>query len=263
MKIALGASIAALLVLASCRDAKSTSRPELNVYAAASLRDVLTAQEPLLERECDVDVVFNFGSSGDLARQITAAGKADVFFSAGDKEMADLVRQGLVDEATKRQFVSNQLVVIEAIDVQSAFESPFRATNLTAPGVARISLADTQTVPAGRYAKAWLESVGVWPAVSSRVLPGVDVRAALAAVESGSAQVGIVYATDAVLSQRVRVVFAVPLDEGPRIVYPLAALARRPLEKQAQTFVTALSSGTTRAAFARFGFVVTAESHSR
>src|SRR6185295_13267946 len=147
-----------------------------------STRDALHALEPAYEKEHAVDLVFNFGSSGDLSKQIVAAGMADVFLSADDKEMDKVAEAKLVAEGTRRALLSNQLVVIEPADAPSIFASPFTPAQLADPKVERLSLGNVESVPAGRYAKAWLEKVGAWSAVSARVLPGVDARAALAAV---------------------------------------------------------------------------------
>lgn len=230
-------------------------RAELMVYAAASTRDAVQALEADYERTHAVDLVFNFGSSGDLAKQIIAAAKADVFLSAGVKELDQVDAAQLVEPGTRKDLLSNQLVVIEPADAPSAFTQPFAPAQLGGAHVRQLSLANVETVPAGRYAKAWLEKAGVWKSVEARVLPGIDVRAALAAVESAGAQAGIVYRTDATLSRKVRVVFTVPASDAAPIVYPVAALAGRPHAAEARAFVAFLASPAARDAFARFGFL--------
>lgn len=229
---------------------------ELMVYAAASSRDVLAALEADLEKAHGVDLVFNFGSSSDLANQILAAAQADVYLSADEREMDRLEAAGLLAEGTRRSLLSNQLVVIEPADPRAPLPRPFTPTALTTPAVERLSLGNVETVPAGRYAKAWLERVGVWAAVEPRVLPGVDVRAALAAVESGAADAGIVYRTDAARSTRAKVVFEVPLAEGPKISYPIAAIAGRPGREVAEALLASLTQPAAAAVFDRFGFLV-------
>lgn len=228
---------------------------EVFVYAATSTRDVLQSLEAPYEREHGVDLVFNFGSSGDLSSQIVAAAKADVFLSADEKEMDKVGEARLLAPGTRRVLVSNQLVVVEPADGPSLFRVPFSPSQLADPRIQRLSLGNVETVPAGRYAKAWLEKAGVWSAVAERVLPGVDVRAALAAVESGGAQAGIVYKTDAAGKKKVRVVFEVPIEQGPKISYPVAAIAGRPAENEARAFVEFLASPAGGKAFERFGFV--------
>jgi molybdate transport system substrate-binding protein len=252
----------ALFVAACSREASPTTaagtppsvRVEVVVYAATSTRDALQDLEGAYERDHGVDLVFNFGSSGDLAKQIVAAAKADVFLSADEREMDNVEQARLLAPGTRRALFSNQLVVIEPADGATLFSEPFDAAQLASPRVERLSIGRPETVPAGRYAKAWLRKVGVWDRLFDRVLPGVDVRAALAAVESAGAQAGIVYSTDAAMSRRVRVVHAVPLEQGPRIVYPVAVIVGRPSESAARGFVEYLGLDAARAVFEARGF---------
>ena len=255
----------------SIRDAGQPSKPEaareaaahasakapveVTVYAATSTRDVLQGLEAAYERDHGVDLVFNFGSSGDLSKQIVAAAKADVFLSADEKEMDKVEAAKLLASGTRRPLLSNQLVVIEPADGPSIFTEPFEPSQLAGPGVKLLSLGNVETVPAGRYAKAWLEKRGAWEGLADRILPGVDVRAALAAVESGGAQAGIVYRTDVARSKKARIVHAVPLEEGPVITYPIAVIAGRPAEKESRAYADFLASPDARAAFEEVGFV--------
>jgi molybdate transport system substrate-binding protein len=233
---------------------------EITVYAAASLRDALTAIGTEYEKAHAAKLVFNFGSSGDLSRQIIAANKADIFFSADEKEMDRVAAANLIEAGTRSSPLSNQLVVIETVDPKSPdasiFKTPFSVEQLTGPGVKRLSLANVDTVPAGRYAKEWLEKRNAWSQLAERVLPGVDVRAALAAVESGGAQAGIVYRTDAAQSKRVKVAFAVPLDEGPKIAYALAVMKGRTRAAEAKALAEHLTSHAALDVFQRYGFVL-------
>ncbi|MFN0241980.1 MAG: molybdate ABC transporter substrate-binding protein [Planctomycetota bacterium] len=228
---------------------------ELIVYAATSTRDALRSIETLYERDHDVDLVFNFGSSSDLSNQIVAAAKADVFLSADEKEMDKVEAAELLASGTRKPLLSNQLVVVEPADGPSIFTTPFDPKQLAGDEVKLLSLGNVETVPAGRYAKAWLEKRGVWSSVSGRVLPGIDVRAALAAVESAGAQAGIVYRTDVAKSKKARVVHAVPMEEGPKISYPIAVVAGRPNEKEARALVGFLASHGARKPFEDVGFV--------
>jgi molybdate transport system substrate-binding protein len=240
---------------ANAAPSKPAAKIELNVSAATSTRDALLALEADYERDHFVDLVFNFGSSGDLSKQIVAAPKADVFLSADEKEMDKVDQAKLVATGTRKTLLSNQLVVIEPADAPSIFTTPFEPSQLADPKVQRLSLGNVETVPAGRYAKAWLEKVGVWTEVADRVLPAVDVRAALAAVESAGAQAGIVYRTDVARSKKARIVLAVPMEQGPKIAYPVAAIAGRPTEKEARAFVDFLTAERARPAFEGCGFV--------
>jgi len=227
--------------------------PEINFYAAASLRDVLQQLAPACEEAVGAHLVFNFGASNDLARQIEAGNKADLFFSADEAWMDHVSKAGLVDAESRRSLLSNRLVVVGLKDTPLKVQS---AWDLVGPDVRRISLADPEAVPAGRYAKAWLEKAGLWDSLKDRVLPGLDVRAALAAVESGGAEAGVVYRTDAALSKNVRVVYEVPEGDGPRISYPVAALRDRPRLDMARRVVAWLSGPKAAAAFEQNGFLV-------
>ncbi|MGH9380776.1 MAG: molybdate ABC transporter substrate-binding protein [Thermoanaerobaculia bacterium] len=250
------ATLALLLVhgltLPGARPVVAEEPVEIRLYAAASLRDVLRELEPALERATGTSVALNLGASSDLARQIVAANKADVYFSADEAWMDHVVAAGLVDEPSRRSPLSNRLVVVVPTDSGLEIRS---AADLAAPAVRRLSLAHPETVPAGKYAKAWLESRGQWAAVAERVVPALDVRAALAAVESGAVEAGVVYGTDAAISDRVRVAYAVPERDGPKISYAIAALVDRPHLDVARAVAAWLAGPEAAPVFERFGFV--------
>ena len=228
---------------------------ELTVYAAASLRDALDELGPTCGQSAGAALVLNFGSSNDLARQILAANKADVFFSADEAWMDQVAAKGLVDAASRRALLSNRLVVVAPADSTLVVAS---AADLAGPGVKRLSLASPDAVPAGKYAKAWLEKAGVWEKVKDKVAPAPDARAALAAVESGGVEAGVVYRTDATIAKKAKVIFTVPEEEGPRVSYPLAALRDRPHLETARRVVDCFASAEGRAVFERHGFIVLA-----
>ncbi len=119
-----------------------------------------------------------------------------------------------------------------------------------------LALGEPQTVPAGIYAKEWLKTTGVWSKVIDKVVPTDNVRAAMSAVEAGNADAAIVYATDALISKRVKVAFAVPLADGPKISYPLALVAGAKEEASARKFAEFLASDGAKATFRRYGFLV-------
>ncbi|MBL8857736.1 MAG: molybdate ABC transporter substrate-binding protein [Planctomycetes bacterium] len=235
----------------------------LTVYAAMSTRDALQALAQPFEREHACALVFQFGASGDLARQIKAATKADVFLSAGEREMDDLAAANLLVPDSRCDLLSNQLVVVEPNDAPTIFTAPFAPRQIADARVKRLSLAHVETVPAGRYAKAWLEQSDLWTALEARVLPALDVRAALAAVESGAAEVGIVYRTDVALARGVRIVHAVPISEGPAIRYPMALIAGRSNTHSARQLAAYLQSAPARLVFEHYGFLDAAASTAR
>ena len=236
--------------------AEERSHPaEVSFYAAASLRDVLQDLAPGCESSLGVRLVFNLGASNDLARQIIAAARADLFFSADEDWMDRVAAAGLVDAASRRSFLSNRLVVVGPADTSLRVTSP---AELKQPSVRRIALADPAAVPAGKYARAWLEKTGLWTVLGDRVVPALDVRATLAAVESGAADVGIVYRTDAAISKKVRILYEVPGTDGPRISYALAALKGHGDPGAAHRVVAWLAGPEVAGIFERYGFIVLA-----
>jgi len=222
------------------------------VFAAASLTEALIEIGASFERRTGNRVVFGFGASSDLARQIRAGAPANVFVSADLSRMDELEAAGRVRAADRIALLSNRLAVVVPKASTLMIRSP---SDLT--GARRIALADPEAVPAGIYARQWLEALGLWAALRDRVVPTLDVRAALAAVTSGAADAGVVYRTDAAISTRVRVAFEVPEGAAPRIVYPAAVLTRG--GAAARAFVASLRSEESRAVFTRLGFVVLQE----
>jgi molybdate transport system substrate-binding protein len=225
---------------------------EVSVFAAASLTEALKEVAQGFEKSTGHKVVFNLGGSNDLARQIKAGAPADVFFSADKAQMDGLEKAGLVRAQDRVDVLSNVLVVIVPASSTGRLSDPDDL-----PSVKRLALADPQAVPAGVYARSWLESVGLWDRLKDKVVPTLNVRAALSAVESESADAGIVYRTDAALSKRVKVAFEVP-KQGPAIVYPLAPIASSKCAATAD-LVRYLLSARAREIYARHGFIVVAE----
>ncbi len=220
------------------------------VLAASSLTDALREVVESWRAAGGAEVGLSFGASGDLARQIEQGAPADLFFSADEAQMDRLAKAGLLDLATRRDVLSNRLVVVVPADSKAVVAS---AGDLA--GFERVALANPETVPAGIYARGWLERAGAWEKVSGKIVPVLDVRAALAAVADGHAPAGVVFATDAASTGRVRVAFEVPRDEAPPIAYPLAVLraARHPRARDLAAFLVAPEA---LRVYARHGFVV-------
>lgn len=239
--------------------ANAASAPApLTVFAAASLRDVATGLSTAFERAGHAPLRFNFAGSNVLAQQIEASSEGDVFLSADERWPDELERGGHVLAGTKRWFLSNTLVIVAHPSTSFALEDP---TGLASLGFEHLALADPAAVPAGRYAKAYLESLTtprgtVWSAVERRVAPAADVRAALALVAADAGTVGIVYRTDA-RAASVRTLYTVPVDGLPtKVRYVAAAIAGRRNEVEARAFVDFLTSTEARALFADAGFLV-------
>ena len=246
MRRAAAAAVAALLGLGAPARAD-----EVLVFAASSLSDAVTEIARGFEARTGHKVVASFAGSNELARQIRAGAPAGVFVSAHPGRVDELEKAGLVVEGNRIDLLGNRLVVVVPAGSRLAIE---RLEHLAA--ARRIALADPQAVPAGIYARQWLEARGMWAVLAERVVPAVDVRGALAAVDAGAADAAVVYKTDLSAARSTRLAFEVPAAESPRILYPAALL--QPKSPAARAFYAHLRSAEARAVFERLGFEVLA-----
>jgi molybdate transport system substrate-binding protein len=226
---------------------------ELQVLAAASLTDALREISARYEKDGGDRIVINLGASNALARQIQEDAPADLFLSADEATMNKLEKKELLLPGTRRSVLSNTLVIVVPADSSLRISG---AKDLAGSGIRALALAEPQTVPAGMYAKEYLRKQGVWSKVIDRVIPTENVRAALAAVESGNVDAGIIYKTDAGGAKRVRIAYEVPRDEGPAISYPFSVLARSERKEAARRFLAYLESPPSLSIFRKYGFIV-------
>jgi len=224
---------------------------EIQVAAAASLTDALKEIGGAYEAATGDKAIFNLGASSTLARQIEEGAPADVFLSADEAKMDALAAKGLVAPNTRRDLLANCLVVVVLNESPLKIETP---AALAGEAIKHLALGETQTVPAGIYAREFLTRAGLWEKVQSRVLPCDNVRAALAVVESGNAEAGVVYKTDAAISKKVRVAYEVPAGQSPVITYPGAVLNGSKHPEAGKKFLDYLVSDAARKVFAKFGF---------
>ena len=224
------------------------------VLAAASLQESLTAAAGAWARKGHPKPVISFAGSSALARQIGGGAPADLFISADETWMDDVARKGLVRPRSRVSFLTNSLVLIAPAGSRArvAISPRFPLARALGPS-GRLAMADPDSVPAGKYGKAALTTLGVWPAVRSRLARGENVRAALRLVARGEAPLGIVYATDALAGRGVKTIGRFPANSHPRITYPMALLkaSRHP---DAEGFRRFLISREGRAIFAHHGF---------
>jgi molybdate transport system substrate-binding protein len=198
-------------------------------------------------------VRFNFGSSSGLARQIDEGAPADIFFSADLRQVESLDEKGRLEPGTRKNLLSNQLVIIVREDSKLVLSSP---TDLLKSAIKRIALAEPSSVPVGVYSSKYLAEEGLWNPVKPKVIPVQDVRAVLAAVESGNVDAGFVYKTDAAISKTVKIAYAVPVAKGPKIIYPIALVKESKRKNAARDFLKYTSSPAAKETFRKFGFVV-------
>lgn len=236
----------------------SASAANVTVFAAASLTDSLRELAGSYEKRTGDKVVLNLAASSTLARQIEEGAPAEIFLSADEAKMDRLEQQGLIVNGTRRRRLSNSLVAVIADEGGVAVRS---AADLLKPEVKRVALGEPRTVPAGIYAREYLEKLGLWKAVQPKVVATENVRAALAAVEAGDADVSLVYRTDALLSKRVKVAFEVPVTEGPAISYPMALV--KGAGKPAERFLEYLGSEAAARVFEKYGFrIISGPAHA-
>ena len=226
---------------------------DVHVFAAASLTDSLKEIAAVYEKESGDRIVFNFGASSFLARQIEEGAPADIFFSADEAKMDELEAMGLIVKESKKSRLSNALVIVVASEKGAAISRP---KDLAGDKVKRLAIAEPRTVPAGIYAREYLEKQHLWKDVEKKVVPTENVRAALSAVEAGNAEAGIVYKTDAAISRKVKVAYVVPIQDSPGISYPIALVKQAKQAQAAKQFLACLESAGAGKIFRKFGFIV-------
>lgn len=242
----------AALALIGAAASPAAARPPL-VLAAASLQESLSAAADAWAKAGHQRPVLSFAASSALARQIVAGAPADLFLSADEAWMDDVGGRGLLRAGSRVSFLANQLVLIAPATSAARLTIRPGFPLARALGSGRLAMADPDAVPAGRYGKAALATLGVWPSVEKYLARGESVRAALALVERGEVPFGIVYATDARASAKVRVVGAFPAASHPPITYPVALL-KTAASPDAEGFRRFLLSPAGKAIFRRYGF---------
>lgn len=244
----LGLLCGALIILNSPACAE-----EIIVSAAASLTDALTEIGKAYESNSRHRIGFNFGASSELARQIEEGAPVDLFFSADLEKMENLEKKGRIEKESRENLLSNQLVIVAPVDSILTIRS---AIDLLRADVKRIALAEPSLVPVGIYVKEYLRGKGLWEKIKNKVVPVMDVRAALASVELGNVDVGFVYKTDAAISKKVKIVYEVPREEGPKIIYPVALVKESSKKEAAGDFLKFILSDTGKRIFRKYGFIV-------
>ncbi|MEJ8475035.1 molybdate ABC transporter substrate-binding protein [Roseibium algae] len=240
----------AVMLVGSFMSLQANASEKITVFAAASLTDALSEIGKVFQQGTGTEVVFSFAGTGTLARQVEAGAPADIFVSADEAWMIYVQEKGAVNAATMRIIAGNDLVLIG-----SAEAAPL---SLTAKAIAgrlgdgRLVMADPETVPAGRYAKAALEATGLWATVSGHLAPMDNVRVVLASVARGDAPLGIVYGSDAKVEPKVAVLAEFPEETHPKIRYPAAETVIASI--QAAAFMEFLTGPKAQAIFRSKGF---------
>jgi molybdate transport system substrate-binding protein len=229
----------------------STETVALTISAAASVQDAMRAvQRAYQETAPNVAITYNFGSSGSLAQQISQGAPADVFLSASPKWMDDLEEKSQILPGSRRDLLQNTMVLIVPRNQSDGVD--FKA--LGTDQVGRVAIGEPESVPAGTYANEVLTAMNMLDALRSKLVFGKDVRQVLSYVETGNVDAGLVYGTDALLSDQVQVVATAAAETHSPILYPVAVVADSQHGETAQEFVDFLSTDTAAGIFQEYGF---------
>ena len=255
-QIFLSATLISFLLVLDLRlinPALTQTNTTLLVSAAASLKEVLVAIKPLYQKNHpDVNLNFNLGASGALLQQIEQGAPADIFISAAKRQVDTLEQKGALVAGTRTNLATNQLVLI--VPKHSSGITSFNS--LKQSEIKRIAVGEPRSVPAGQYAEQVLQKLNLLDAVKPKLVYANNVRQVLAAVESGNADAGLVYATDAQISNKVKVVVIANDSYHAPIVYPMAVLKRSKNINAAKAFVQYLSSSEAKSVLRKYGFMV-------
>jgi len=231
----------------------------LTVFAAASMKNALDDADKAFTAKTGIKIVASYAATSALAKQIEAGAPADVFISADETWMDYAVSHKLVKADTRYDLLGNKLVLIAAKDSKLGHVTIGQGFDIAKlAGDGRIAVADVKAVPAGKYAQAALTRLGVWAAAEKKLAMAENVRAALAYVGRGETPVGIVYATDAAVEPKVKVIGTFPDGSHPKIIYPVAATATTS-KPDVAAYLTFLRGADAKGVFERYGFTVLAK----
>ena len=252
--LSLGLTLLVTLVTAcnaSTSSQQGASQVTLTVSVASSVQDVMKVIQPLFQKENPkIDIIYNFGSSGSLQQQIEQGAPVDVFISAAPKQMNALQQQELLLTETRKNLLENSVVLVTPKDeTETVTFETLVTTNLD-----KVALGDPSSVPAGQYGKEVLTSLKAYDKLTPKLVFGKDVRQVLFYVETGNVDAGIVYRTDAKISDKVKVVAKAPQGSHSPIVYPIAVIKDSKHPDEAKEFVDFLLSEKAAQVFEEYGF---------
>lgn len=236
--------------LSGCNSDKQKQR-DIYMFAAMSLSDALTEIGLQYTKHKDIRVHYNFAASATLQRQIEKGVSADVFISASSIQVDALKSLGLLDDGSRTDVLTNRIVVVSHKNTKVTLEN---VTGLLDTSIKRIAIGHPEIVPAGNYAKEALEHFGMWEKIKPKLIFGTDVRATLAYLTSGNADIAIVYETDTKVTNKVKVLYKFPNETHSRIVYPAVILKNSNNKVWAETYLTFLKDPIATEIFEKHGF---------
>ena len=261
---------AAALMLSGCASSGSEKQEtkseetkkdegEIIILAAASLKDVCAELETEYKKDHNVTLTFSFGSSGALQSQIEEGAPADVFFSAAEKQMRALYDAGKMEESTVRSLLENKIVLVVPAGSTADIKS---FDDVVTDKVKMIGLGDPASVPAGQYAEEVFTTLGTLDEVKKKANYGTDVRTVLSWVEAGEVDCGVVYATDAYSTDKVKIVAEAPAGSCKQVIYPAGVVKAAKNPEAAKAFVDYLASDAAMKIFEKYGFTSTSDAYN-
>ena len=252
MRKSLFAVMILILVLSfiGCSQQAVQGPKSITICAAASLKEALSELQPVFEEAKGIKLTFNFGSSGTLQKQIEEGALADVFISAGKKQMDALESKALVDKADRRNLLGNKLVLI----VANEYKDEIKTVSDLADKDVKISIGEPDSVPAGQYAKSSVTSLKLWDQLRDKIVYAKDVKQVVAYVEAGEAAAGIVYHSDATVISNSSVVQVFEESTHEPVLYPAAVVEASKEKEAAKAFLDYLQGAEAKKVFEKYGF---------
>lgn len=243
-----------LYISAGCTDQAKSQSVNLNISAAASLKDSLEEVKKTYEAESsNISLTINYGSSGALQQQIEQGADVDMFLSAAPKQMNALENSNLILKDSRKDLLLNDVVLV--VHKDNSTISSFN--DLTLDKASHIALGEPKSVPVGEYAEEVLKSLGILDVIKSKAVYGKDVKEVLNWVETGNADAGIVYATDAKVSTKVKIIATASSDSHKPVTYPIAIIKASKKIDAAKEFMNFLTSEKAKNTFEKYGFKTT------
>lgn len=244
--------IACILLLVGCSSETTKDEPiELTISAAVSLTDALEEMQEMYENEHNIKLTFNLAGSGTLAQQIQQGAPIDLFISANQNWMDTLENDNMIDSSTREDMTGNNLVLITHKDSSLSYQS---FEEISAEDVDEIAVGNPESVPAGGYTKDTLTSLGMWESLEDLIILAKDVRQVLTYVETGNADIGFVYESDALTSENIQIVAKAEEGLHEPIVYPVAITNDSKYPEEAQAFLDYMLSEEGQDILAKHGF---------
>ena len=241
-----------LTACATSGDTEATEQPkELTISAAASLTDAMDELKEIYEAENNVELTFNFAGSGKLAQQIQQGAPVDVFISANENWLDTLLEEGLIDTDSTTEVTGNKLVLIAENDATLKYDS---FSDIDINDLSNIAVGKPESVPAGEYTKKALEAIDKWEEIEPYIVYAKDVRQVLTYVETGNAEIGFVYESDALSSDKVEILTESNPKEHDSIIYPGGVTIETEQKEAAEDFLAFMISDEAQIVLETYGF---------